>query len=175
MIRKVLTYYAKRLDEFLSRYHRQPEGIVSVGLIGSAAEECPNKLTISLVNLEKEASCDGSYMQRTGSGYVGKGAPLLLNTHIIIAAVYEGKRYAESLSVLSNTLAFIQSTPKINVDGRKYTVEVVPMSTMDLHNIWTTMGGQYYPSVICKLRGIEINLSTVTSSSSMTGNTDIRT
>lgn len=32
MIRKVLTYYAERLDEFLSRYHRQPEGIVSVGL-----------------------------------------------------------------------------------------------------------------------------------------------
>lgn len=60
MIRKILTYYAERLDEYLSRTHRQPEGLATVGLIGEAADETPNKLVISLVNLEKEASGDGS-------------------------------------------------------------------------------------------------------------------
>ena len=30
MIRKILTYYAERLEEYLSRTHRQPEGIVTV-------------------------------------------------------------------------------------------------------------------------------------------------
>ena len=79
MIRKILTYYAERLEEYLSRTHRQPEGIATVGLIGTASEETPNKLMVSLVNLEKEASGDGVYMQRTSGGYAGRLAPLMLN------------------------------------------------------------------------------------------------
>ena len=57
MIRKILTTYAARLDEYLARSHRQPEGVAEVGLIGSAGEQCPNKLVVSLVNLEREAIC----------------------------------------------------------------------------------------------------------------------
>lgn len=54
-------------------------------------------------------------------------------------------------------------------------MEIVPMSTMDLHNIWTTMGGQYYPSVICKLRGLAIDSSEIISSGSMAGETSVKT
>lgn len=175
MIKRILTYYAERLEEYLSRLHRQPEGLATVGLIGSAGEECPNKVVISLVNLEKETSGDMTYMQRSGSRFVGKGAPLMMNMHVMLAAVYDGKRYGESLSVLSETLAFIRSTPKFQVDGYVYTMEIVPMSTMDLHNIWTTMGGQYYPSVICKLRGLAIDSSEIISSGSMAGETSVKT
>ena len=32
MIRKILTTYAARLDEYLARSHRQPEGVAEVGL-----------------------------------------------------------------------------------------------------------------------------------------------
>lgn len=110
MIRKILTYYAGRLDEYLSRTHRQPEGLATVGLIGTAAEETPN-------------------------------------------------------SVLSDTLEFIQSMPRFETEGHRYSVELVPMSTMDLHNIWTTMGGQYHPSVICKVRGLVIDSGTLVSGS----------
>ena len=68
MIRKILTTFAARLDEYLARSHRQPEGVAEVGLIGSAGEQCPNKLVVSLVNLEREASGDGGYMQRAATG-----------------------------------------------------------------------------------------------------------
>lgn len=174
MINRILTYYALRLDEYLSRTHRQPEGTAAVGLIGAAAEENPNKLIVSLVNLEKEASGDMAYMQRSGGGFVGKGAPILLNMHIMLAAVYDGKRYAEALSILSDTLGFIQSVPKFETGGSSFTVELVPMSTMDLHNIWTTMGGQYYPSVICKVRGLAIDSSAIVSGSSSAGKTEVK-
>jgi len=175
MIKRILTYYAERLDEYLSRTHHQPEGLATVGLIGSDGEETPNKVVISLVNLEKEASGDRTYMQRSGSGFVGKGAPLMMNMHIMLAAVYENRRYAESLSVLSETLAFIQSMPRFNTGRESCTVEVVPMSTMDLHNIWTTMGGQYYPSVICKVRGLTIDSSSIVSGSSTAAGPDVKT
>lgn len=35
MIKRILTYYASRLDEYLSRTHRQPEGTAAVGLIAA--------------------------------------------------------------------------------------------------------------------------------------------
>lgn len=175
MIRSILTYYAERLDEYLSRTHRQPEGLATVGLIGSAGEECPDKMVVSLVNLEREAAGDPTYMQRCGERFVGMGAPLLLNLHIMLAAVYASKRYAESLSVLSDTLAFIRSMPRFELGTESYTVEVVPMSTTDLHNIWTTMGGQYYPSVICKLRGVSIGSRQIVSGALPAKQTNIET
>lgn len=175
MIKRILAYYAERLDEYLSRNHHQSEGLATVGLIGATGEERPNKVVISLINLEKEASGDMSYMQRSGSDFVGKGAPLMMNMYIMLATVYESRRYAESLSVLSDTLTFIQSLPKFSTGKETCTVEVVPMSTMDLHNIWTTMGGQYYPSVICKVRGLAIDSSAITSGSSTAGRPDVRT
>ena len=99
MISKILTHYAALLDEYLSRFHHHPEGLATVGLTGSTKEETPNKVVISLVNLEKEVSGDRMYMQRNGNNFVGKGAPLMMNMHIMLAAVYENRRYAESLSV----------------------------------------------------------------------------
>ena len=48
------------------------------------------------------------------------------------------------------------------------------MSTMDLHNIWTTMGGQYHPSVICKVRGLTVDSAEIMSGSSMAGTTDVK-
>ena len=171
MIRKILTTYAARLDEYLARSHRQPEGVAEVG-------QCPNKLVVSLVNLEREASGDGGYMQRAATGYAGRRQPLLLNMHIMMAAVYEDKRYAEALSVLSDALTFIQSLPRFevgNVGNESYTLELVPMSTTDLHNIWTTMGGQYYPSFICKVRGLTVDSAEIMSGSSMAGTTDVKT
>lgn len=36
MIRRILTYYAERLDEYLSRTRHQPEGLAAVGLTGIA-------------------------------------------------------------------------------------------------------------------------------------------
>ena len=131
MIRKILTTYAARLDEYLARSHRQPEGVAEVGL--------------------------------------------MLNMHIMMAAVYEDKRYAEALSVLSDALTFIQSLPRFEVGNESYTLELVPMSTTDLHNIWTTMGGQYYPSFICKVRGLTVDSAEIMSGSSMAGTTDVKT
>ena len=118
MIRKILTTYAARLDEYLARSHRQPEGVAEVGLIGSAGEQCPNKLVVSLVNLEREASGDGGYMQRAATGYAGRRQPLLLNMHIMMAAVYEDKRYAEALSVLSDAHVHYGSAQHLDDHGR---------------------------------------------------------
>lgn len=159
MIKRILTYYAERLDEYLSRTRHRPEGLAAVGMIGSTTEERPNKMVVALLNVERETSGGISApIQRTGDGgYARMQPPLLLNLNIMLAAVFDERQYAESLSLLSDTMRFIQSVPKFTVDGADYTIEVVNISTQDMNNVWTLLGGQYYPSVVCKIRRLSID------------------
>lgn len=158
MIRRILTYYVSRLDEYLQKRYHQPEGMAEVGVIGSAADEKPCKMIVTLLSLEREtASCMAPSVEKKPSGYVRISPSLLMNLNLMFAAVYDEKRYAESLSVLSDTLKYIQSTPCFEIDGQTYTVEIVTLMAQDINNIWTTMGGQYYPSVVCKLRRFMIS------------------
>lgn len=167
MIKTILTYYASRLDEYLARLHHQPEGMAEVGFIGNGGEEKPGKMVISLINVEREtAGGISSPLQRTTEGYSRLAPPLLLNLNLMLAAVYEEKQYAESLSVLSDTLKFIQAVPKFEVEGMTYTVEIVTLPSQELNNIWTMLGGQYYPSVVCKLRRLVIDAGEATGSGS---------
>lgn len=158
MIKRILTYYVAYLDEYLRHKFPQPEGIAEVGFIGSSADEKPCKLIVSLVNIEREtAGGISAGVNRNSSDYARTFAPLLLNLDLMLAAVYDEKRYADSLSVLYESLLFIQSHPCFELDGQKYTVEAVTLSAQDTYNIWTTLGGQYYPSVMCKLRRLVVD------------------
>lgn len=168
MIKRILTYYAERLDEYLSRIHRQPEGLATVGLIGNASEERPNKMVLSLLNVERETSGGiAAPVQRTAEGYVRTQPPLLLNLNVMLAAVFDERRYADSLSVLTDALRFIQNVPKFRVESVDYTIEIVTLSTQDLNNVWTLLGGQYYPSVVCKIRRLTLQTEEITSGGSM--------
>ena len=158
MIRKILTYYVSRLDEYLQKKYQQPEGMAEIGVVGNAAEEKPCKMIVTLLSIEREtANGIGSSVQKKSSGFERLSPPLLMNMNLMFAAVYDEKRYAESLSVLSDTLKYIQSTPSFDVDSQTYTIEIVTLLPQDINNIWTTLGGQYYPSVMCKLRRFVIN------------------
>lgn len=175
MIKKIITFYVSWLDEYLRRKFLQPEGVAEVGVISSSTDEKPCKLIVSLVNIEREtAGGISAGLNRSGSGYVRTYPPLLLNLDLMLAAVYDEKRYAESLSVLHEALLFIQSHPSFELDGQMYTVEIVALSVQDINNIWTTLGGQYYPSVMCKLRRLTIHAQEVKDSGTTMKQPDIK-
>ncbi|WP_294615734.1 Pvc16 family protein [uncultured Bacteroides sp.] len=71
-------------------------------------------------------------------GYTRQTPPLLLNLNLMLAAVYDERRYAESLSILSDTLKFVQSVPKFEVEEMRYTVEIMTLSPC------TLSGGQTF-------------------------------
>lgn len=174
MIQDILTCYVARLDEYLLKRHHQPEGIAEVGFIGNSAEEKPCKLIVSLLNIERETSGGISApLQKTPNGYVRLSPPLLANLNLMLAAVYDEKRYVESLSVLSDTLKFIQAVPGFEWEGQNYTVEIVTLSSQDINNVWTTLGGQYYPSVVCKLRRLVIDSGETTETGRIASQPDI--
>lgn len=165
MIHKILTAYASRLEEYLSAFHRQPEGLTAVGPIRNSTEERPNKLMVCLLNVERETSGGiAATVQKSTDGYVRLQPPLLLNLNVMLAAVYDERRYGESLSVLSDTLRFIQSAPRFRVENSDYTLEIVTLSIQDMNNVWTLLGGQYYPSVVCKIRRLTIDSENIAAS-----------
>lgn len=144
MIRKILTTYATLLEEYLSRFHNQPEGLARVGQIGNITEEKPNKMVVCLFSVERETTGGiAAPVQRTEEGYARMQPPLLLNLNVMLAAVFGERQYAESLSMLTDTLRFIQSVQQFEVDGTGYTIEIVNLTTQDLNNMWTLLGGQY--------------------------------
>ena len=88
MIRRILTYYAASLDEYLHHKFPQPEGMAEVGFIGSSVGEKPCKLIVSLVNIEREtAGGISAGINRNSSDYMRTFAPLLLNLDLMLDAV----------------------------------------------------------------------------------------
>ena len=55
--------------------------------------------------------------------------------------------------------------PRVATGGLCHPAVIVPLATSGCCNIWTTMGGQYHPSVICKVRGLVIDSGTLVSGS----------
>lgn len=156
-MREVLTNYAERLDEYLSSFHQQPEGLATVGAIGSNADERPNKIVLTVAGVERETSGGIAAQTHTvDGGFERQLPPLMMNLHIVVAAVYDSRRYAEGLSVLTSALRFIQSVPSFKVNNAPYTIEIETRSAQDMNNVWTLLGGQYYPSVMCKVRRLLI-------------------
>lgn len=173
MIYKILSAYTAKLEDFIESLFVQPEGIVKIGDISSEQkEEEMNKLRVTLLSVERETTQGIAGGQpRNGSGaFSNTLPPLWMNLNVIFAAVYETKRYGEALSVLSAVLLFLQANPFFTLNGRqRYTIEVVTVSDQDLNNIWTGMGGHYYPSVVCKIRGLVFNAGEIRGSSGCAG------
>ena len=103
---------------------------------------------------------NSSSTSRSMSAFLSNKPTLFMNLDIVLAAIFEEKRYAESLSFLSGTLLFIQSNPLFSFEGVTYTVEVVSLTSQDMNNIWSELGGQYYPSVVCKIRHLAFDAGT---------------
>lgn len=166
MLEKLLAHYAELLNEYLRRIYKNPEGIATVGQIGGSTDAIPNKLVISLLNIEREAAggtAPNVYRNDAGS-YSRTLSPLLLNLNVVLASVFEENRYAFSLSVLSDALRYIQAAPKFSVEGRDYTIEIVNISMQDFNNVWTLLGGKCYPSLLCKIRYLYVDAGEIAAS-----------
>jgi len=175
MIGKILSAFSTEMEHYIGSFFHQPEGLVLLNSISQQNNEEPSKLVISLLGLERENVQGMSNVVKMGKGniYGTSLPPVYMNMHIVIAAVYPEKRYTESLSILSQAIFYIQNNPYFTVypDG-KYTVELMNTSWQDLSNIWSGMGGHYYPSIICKIRRLTFNAGEMNRTISDLRNTD---
>lgn len=153
MVNRVLAAVTEALNEFLGSYYNVPESVAELGGIGG--EDLTNKMVVSLLNVERETVMGITSGYRAGEGNgMAQGAPAWhLNIYFVVAAVFDGKRYGESLKMLSSSIGFLQQNSVFQLDGKQtFTIEPVTMGIQELTNVWSMLGGHYYPSVVCKLR-----------------------
>lgn len=175
MINEILTFYTGKLENFLENMFHQPEGIVKLsGFMEGDKEEMLNRMVVSVVSVERETATGiSSGGRRNATGGFSRGfPPVNMNVNVVFAAVYDQKRYSDSLSVLSAVILFIQANPFFIVDRQRYTVEILTLASEELNNIWSCLGGCYYPSVVCKIRGLVFDAGEIRGTSGKTGRTD---
>jgi hypothetical protein len=89
---------------------------------------------------------------------------------VMFAANFSGSNYPEALKFLSSTVAFFQGRPLFNhqntpeLDRRidKLTLEIENLSVSDLSNLWGMLSGKYLPSVLYRMRMVNIDANQLT-------------
>lgn len=155
MIHEALNILRNKLEEYLDSVYGLPEGHVMLGSIPSPDEDMPNKLVFSVINIERESAMgiSRSYQQVPSGNLVGKFPPWHLNIDIMLASIFDGKQYEESLKMLSYSIGYLQQhTCFVLSGGKQFTIEMITSNTQELTNIWSMFGGRYYPSVLLKIR-----------------------
>lgn len=162
MMNLVLSEYARQMEQYMTSFFRQPEGLVEVGVIGAQGEEEPCKILISLLSLEREIAHGAASATSPSKNFKAISAsPVYANMNVLVAAVFSDKRYREGLSFLSQAITFFQATPVFEAGGNKYTIELLSPTLQDQSNIWAQFGGKYYPSVVCKIRRLAFDAEEV--------------
>ncbi|MCB9018555.1 MAG: Pvc16 family protein [Paludibacteraceae bacterium] len=174
MIGRVLLRFTQHLQDYLCHSFPIPEGCAEVGFVGNSSEAKPNKVIVSLLSLERDAMAGSASSSIKKGGSFLCAAPVLgMNMNVILAAVFDEKRYVESLSMLSASLLFLQSHSSFSLDGVTYTIEIVTLSSQELNNVWSALGGQYYPSVVCKIRRLVFDAGTTRIGGQLSNNPEI--
>lgn len=124
-------------------------------------DENEGYIGVSVINIERDASGGIAFNRRDVSlDHSSKSAPTWqVSIYVLIAAVFPKKKYAESLKLITEMLRIIQSNHILVFDdsGIRYTAEPINTTFQELSNIWSVSGGTYYPSIICKIKSLEID------------------
>jgi hypothetical protein len=170
MIAAAITQIAKELNQWLSRGLDTSEDLVVVsnlvGLDGNVVPQASERLVVFLVNIERDPTVGrGQARQVAGLGRIGTGQPALnLNLRVMFAANFSGSNYPEALKLISGTVAFFQSRPVFDhqntpdLDRRidRLVLDLEDLDTTDLTNLWGMLGGHYLPSVLYRVRLLQV-------------------
>ncbi|GAB6122665.1 Pvc16 family protein [Dysgonomonas termitidis] len=162
MIARTLSALSFFSSDYLRRTFNVDEDIVCLQPLFNLSRSSPdNKIHLSLVNVERETAGGIQFNKTSISGsYAQKGAPSwMLNLYIMFAAVFSEKQYEESLQLLSALFAFLQTNSKFTIPQSNITfnMEPVNLSFNELSNLWSINGSNYFPSVLCKVRVLDID------------------
>lgn len=124
---------------------------------GSVAVTEPDKIILSLVNLQQET------VSHRGRG--SSNQSINLNVFLLFSASFEEANYLEGLRYLSGIISFFQAnkvlnhsnTPDMDPDIDKLSFEIVNQDLQNQSHLWGTMGAKYMPSILYKTRMISFN------------------
>ncbi len=161
MIYQALSSFAESLSGHLSRVFSLHDDMVALAPYESRnATSLPNKIVVTLVNIERETAGGITFSNRPSGERFAKLPPTWqVNLYVLVAAVFAEKQYGEGLQFLSESMCYIRNHPTIDImqSGESLAVEPVNLSMAELSNLWSISGGTYRPSILCKIRLLDIS------------------
>lgn len=161
MIFESLQLLSGKLNDYLKIRFRLTEDIVFISPIKDPAKAFPNRVAITLVGIERETAGGVSFQRRVVSDAMSaQSAPSWqVNLNVLISVIFQEKQYEESLRLFAAVIAFIQKNNMVRSSGEEiaFSLEVVNLSMHELSNLWSISGENYYPSVVCRIRVLEVD------------------
>lgn len=122
---------------------------------------------ISLINIEENR------ISRDNNNYIRKDGGIIMKNpgiHLYLTLLFTSVRrtagaYGLSLQDLQNVIGVFQrkyvfdhsNTPALNVNLEKLILDMVSLNLQQLHEIWSVLGGRYFPSVAYRMRMVTID------------------
>jgi len=122
-----------------------------------------DRLIVSLVNIEEDriAKTPDNFI-RKGDRTIYRNPPLHFNITLIFSATHS---YEKALPLIEGVIRFFQvknvfdpaNTPGLDLEVSKVVFDLVSLNLEQMHQLWTSLGGKYIPSVIFKMRMMTID------------------
>jgi hypothetical protein len=175
MINLALDFIANHIDSYLQQQQAQgnlilpgikhPVILGNISQVGTSTDSTlQNMIIVSLIKIEEDriSRSPDNYV-RIDQQVIYRNPPVYLNLDILFTANYEN--YKTSLLLLSFVIQFFQFqnvfTPQNSPDLPKGIEELIfdmkTLSLQDLNNLWGILGSKYIPSIVYKLRLIQIS------------------
>jgi hypothetical protein len=159
MIHNILPVIGSRLNEYLrSEYELSEDRVVVSGLSdlkGNVPNQIDNRVVVSLVGIEEEAS-----LQNVIPKGLASNPPVHINLTVLFAANFPDSNYIESLKFIASVVTFFQgqrvfnhqNTPMLSPNVDKVICEMVNLSYQEQNLLWSTLGVKFAPSVLYRFR-----------------------
>lgn len=124
-------------------------------------------IIISLINIEENRVSRelDYYVKKDNGGIIKKNPAIHLYFTLLFTSVKPTAAYGKSLQNLQHVIEFFQkkfvfdhsNTPALHSNIEKLILEMVTLNLQQLHEIWSVLGGKYYPSVMYRVRMVTID------------------
>jgi len=171
MIFEALSFLSDEINEYFRNKLKIKEDKVILSSIvdakGDIAVDGSNKILITLINIEKETSFNN--IPVSNHNLTSKSNPLQINLYLMFSAYFNRGNYGESLRFISFILAYFQhknvfnqqNSPGLDNGIDKLVFELQILSQEQLNSIWASLGAKYMPSVVYKMRLLNIDESII--------------
>ena len=162
MIDTAIKFINSQLRDYLSQLGNTED--VTIGNLTTLQNENNNSIVISLINIEEESTLrNQKNYKKINHQLIRKSPPIFLNLFVMVAFSLED--YENSLLRMSQTIQFFQKNKRftssdypvlLNNDIKELIFKLFTVDLEQLNDLWGILGGNYFPSVIYKVRLVEI-------------------
>lgn len=175
MLQTALLFIKQKLDEYLLNSFELEESVTVLNHLvaqdGSSPAKNNNKMVLTLINLDYDTTKPfyGATHQGKNNQVIRSNPGNMFNIDLLFTACFDD--YEEALKFLNATIAYYQNhmvinraqAPDLPEGMRALTFEIANSTYFETHNLWSAMGAKYQPSIIYKVRHVNIQSDDINS------------